>query len=116
MAKEVVYSHGDIMENYSLYDNYTLEELIKARSKLTSDSKPETLDYLNKLIAKKQREHRSKLFDKSHSEDATISKSTEVHTSAIKHSQPQSAKVLFHGKTGEYFAIWIVNILLSIKM
>ena len=55
MAKEVVYSHGDIMENYSLYDNYTLEELIKARSKLTSDSKPETLDYLNKLLAKKQK-------------------------------------------------------------
>jgi len=113
------------MENYSLYDNYTLEELIKAKTKLNSDSKPERLDYLNKLIAKKQRAKRSSEIDKPAVHASTAQASTEIKKPTVENSitdvnglkhQPLKAKspVIFHGKTGEYYSIWIVNILLSI--
>lgn len=80
------------MNDYTEYDNYSVEELTQKRSTLDEANSSELIAHLDLLIRSKQ---------------ADINEKPNLQ-------KPRIAKVIFHGKTSEYFAIWIVNVLLSI--
>ncbi|WDE03367.1 DUF898 domain-containing protein [Thalassomonas viridans] len=72
------------MENSGNYAGYSLDELVNARANISDDT--ENAAYLDQLIAEKR----------------------------AQQAQPKQVTMKFHGKTREYYAIWIVNLLLSI--
>lgn len=77
------------------YSNYSYEDLLSARAGIDTDVYPERAVELDKLIAQRA--------PKLESADST-------GQSAVL----RQVQVKFHGKTSEFFGIWIVNILLTI--
>lgn len=78
------------MENQDKYNQLSLNELIKERASVNSETPQENIDLLDNLIASKQPLNNN------------------------KSTRPRESKVKFHGNPKEYFSIWIVNLLLSI--
>ena len=76
------------------YAEYTLDEMLQAYASIDKEAFPERAEILQKLIIQRQ------------------SVSENINSSGPKILE--SARVKFHGNGTEYFAIWIVNILLSI--
>ena len=87
------------MEDQPNYASYTFDELVDARAHLDSESFPERAAELDERIEN---------FAKAQS-----SKTIEGETSSLKEHARTSA-VTFYGNAGEYFRIWIVNLLLTI--
>lgn len=84
------------MDPNTQYDDYSLSELKEARSTIDADRYPEKAAALDKRIAM--------FAERENSPNST---------GLLAEDKPLAA-VKFHGKTGEYFSIWIVNLLLSI--
>ena len=81
------------MEYTPNYDNYTLDELLQARSTIDAEAYPERAAELERRIAAFQQS---------------------AGTNDPLHPSSRGSKIRFHGNTNEYFAIWIVNLLLTI--
>jgi len=76
------------------YENYSLDEMLEAYESIDKKVFPDRAEALRKLILERQ----PAISGINHSEEKIIA----------------SSKVKFHGNGTEFFAIWIVNILLSI--
>ncbi|BCO18193.1 membrane protein [Alteromonas sp. KC3] len=78
------------------YETYSTDELIQALSSIDAEAFPERAAKITALIAERKAQANS---DLSHQENDVV-----IRTEQVK----------FHGNTKEFFAIWIVNLLLSI--
>ena len=84
------------------YSNYTLDELQQAYQSIDQNLHPERAEMLSQLIKQKQS------FVESQREQTNTTPPVEQENVIAK------SRVVFHGNGTEYFAIWIVNLLLSI--
>ncbi|WP_035385421.1 YjgN family protein [Ferrimonas futtsuensis] len=80
------------------YDNYSLDELIDALSQLDENAFPQRAARLQQLIGEKHRQQSQLVAER----ESTLSK------------QAKKAPFEFSGNGGDYFKLWIVNLLLSI--
>lgn len=77
------------------FQNFSFDELLKARQNLGSDASPQEITDLEDMI---------------NGHPNNPANQTSNNTTAVKRTVP----VQFFGKTGEFFSIWIVNLLLTI--
>ncbi|MBU2979296.1 YjgN family protein [Alteromonas sp. C1M14] len=82
------------MDAPTQYENYSFSELKEARRTIDATRYPERAAELDKRIA--------------------AFSALENPTLPVEDKPVAGAALTFHGKTGEYFSIWIVNLLLSI--
>ncbi|MEM5499878.1 YjgN family protein [Paraglaciecola mesophila] len=85
------------MDKHIDYSQYSYEDLLSAKAGLDQETYPERAAELDKLISEKR-------------QIAIESTSSPL----VNSSQLRESDVIFHGKTAEFFGIWIVNILLTI--
>lgn len=83
------------------YSTYSLDDLLDARASIDESEYPERAEELDRLIQERKQK---------------IEEQAAAHGIGLgRHSEElRSGYAKFHGKAGEYFKIWIVNLLLSI--